>query len=83
MFAVDYSIRIWQNNLYWGGIPEAMRYSLAAAMGLAAVWVLFRGAASLKLWLRVVVVAAQAVAGLCASAFMTLLYVCSAGIDCL
>jgi hypothetical protein len=83
MFPVDYSIRISQNNLYGGGIPEAVQYSLAAAVGLAAVSVLFRGAAGLKLWLRVVVVAAQAAAGFCACAFMALLYVCSAGIDCL
>ena len=83
LFAIDYSIRMSQNNLHFGGIPEPILFFLEGLLALAALYLLFLGAKNLKLWLRLLAVVTQGAVGFCIWVFMSLMYVCSAGIDCL
>jgi hypothetical protein len=83
VFAVDYSIRVIQRDLHFGGVPEPVQLVFAALLGVAALRLLFLGTNSLKLSLRLILIAVQGFVGFWVAAFMGLYYVCSAGIDCL
>lgn len=82
--AVDHLLRIQDENIRTGGIPELLWFLIQIMLAIFAIWLVFIATKPLVvLWKRLVVLGLQASIGFIIYVFIGLNYIVGTGIDAL
>ena len=82
--AIDRWLRIQDENIRTGGIPEPLWFLIQIMLAILALWLAFMATKQIAtLWKRLLVLALQAGVGFILYAYMGLNYIVGAGIDSL
>ena len=81
---VDYGMRLRDGNLLTGELAVPVQSTALLIVAPFAAFFLFKGATKISsIWLRFLLVVGQVIVGLYAGFWILLIYICSAGIDCM
>lgn len=82
--AIDYWLRVQDNNITTSGIPEPLWFLIPITLAIFALWLVFIATKPLITpWKRLLVLALHASAGIIIYAFSSLFYIVGTGIDSL
>jgi len=83
VLAADYITRRTQDDFYAEGLPGILQNGIMFVLGVASVWLLFKGATKLRTGYRLLLVGGEVGLGYAVAVVLNLFYVCTAGIVCL
>jgi len=83
MYALDYYLRTRDGNLITGELPASLQLTLLSVVGLVSLYYFYIGSAALKIYARIAVIAVQGILAVALLLWLSLMYICRTGIDCL